>query len=174
MLYTFFVVLDGCGFCGFGLLDNCGYAVHLAVAGGFYDGVFLCCPFFPRAALHEILDLIESVSEGFLTYSCCLGIFDGCELRCSRVFGIRVSGRLVLLSRSLCVSGCLQFLTVLTTWARGYKTYFMLNSAEHEILNALKFENIKKLSIFQAQISLECYLSCSKMLKCQQLLRHLS
>ena len=43
---------------------------------------------------------------------------------------------------------------------RGYKTFFMLNSAEHEILNAYKYKNIKKLSIFQAQISLECYFSC--------------
>ena len=43
---------------------------------------------------------------------------------------------------------------------RGYKT-FMLNSAEHEILNAHKYKNIKKLSIFQAHISLECYFSCS-------------
>ena len=39
-------------------------AVHLAVAGGVYDGVFLCCPF-----LDEIFDLIESVFEGFPTYS---------------------------------------------------------------------------------------------------------
>ena len=37
-------------------------AVHLAVAGGVYDGVF-----FPRDVLDEILDLIESVSEGFST-----------------------------------------------------------------------------------------------------------
>ena len=34
------------------------------------------------------------------------------------------------------------------TRARGYKTFFMLNSAEHEILNARKYKNIKKLSIF--------------------------
>ena len=33
----------------------------------------------------------------------------------------------------------------------------MLNSAEHEILNAHKYKNIKKFCIFQAQISLECY-----------------
>ena len=44
---------------------------------------------------------------------------------------------------------------------RGYKTFFMLNSAEHETLNAHHYENIKKFSIFQAQISLECYFSCS-------------
>ena len=33
-------------------------AVCLAVAGGVFDGVFLCCPF-----SDEIWDLIESVSE---------------------------------------------------------------------------------------------------------------
>ena len=37
----------------------------------------------------------------------------------------------------------------------------MLNSAEHEILNAQKYKIIKKLSNLQAQISLECYFSCS-------------
>ena len=47
------------------------------------------------------------------------------------------------------------------TRPRGYKTFFMLNSLEHEILNAHKYENINKVSIFQAQISLECYFSCS-------------
>ena len=45
--------------------------------------------------------------------------------------------------------------------ARGYETFFMLSSAEHEILNVYKYKNIKKLSIFQAQISPECYFSCS-------------
>ena len=44
-------------------------ADHLAVAGGVYDSVYLCCPFFPRDVLDEILDLIASVSEGFPTYS---------------------------------------------------------------------------------------------------------
>ena len=46
-------------------------------------------------------------------------------------------------------------------WPQGNKTFFMLNSAEHEILNAHKYENIKKFNILQAQISLECYFSCS-------------
>ena len=46
-------------------------------------------------------------------------------------------------------------------WAQGYNTFFILNSAEHEILSAHKYKNIKKLSIFQAQIGLECYFSCS-------------
>ena len=32
------------------------------------------------------------------------------------------------------------------TWTRGYKTFFMLNSVEHEILNAHKYKNIKKFS----------------------------
>ena len=34
---------------------------------------------------------------------------------------------------------------------------FMLISPEHEILNAHKFKNIKKLSMFQALMSIECY-----------------
>ena len=42
--------------------------VHLAVAGDVFDGVFLCCPFFPRDVLDSIWGLIESVSEGFTTY----------------------------------------------------------------------------------------------------------
>ena len=44
-------------------------------------------------------------------------------------------------------------------WPRGYKTFFMLNSAEHEILNAHKYKKIKKFSFFQAQISIECLLT---------------
>ena len=47
-----------------------------------------------------------------------------------------------------------------TTWARGYKTYFMLNSVEHEILND-KYKNIKEFGLHLAQISRECYFSCS-------------
>ena len=62
-------------------------AVHLDAAGGVLHGVFLCCPFTqrasgakmtsfwhqmptgnPRDVLDEILDLTESVSEGFPTY----------------------------------------------------------------------------------------------------------
>ena len=34
------------------------------------------------------------------------------------------------------------------TLARGYKTFFMLNSAEHEILNAHKYKNRRKFSTF--------------------------
>ena len=40
------------------------------------------------------------------------------------------------------------------TRAGGYKTFFMLSSVEHEILNAHKYRNIKKFSFFEAQISL--------------------
>ena len=29
-------------------------------------------------------------------------------------------------------------------WAKAHKTFFMLNSVEHEILNAHKYENIRK------------------------------
>ena len=32
---------------------------------------------------------------------------------------------------------------------QGHKTFFMLNLAEHEILNAHKYENVKKFSIFR-------------------------
>ena len=53
---------------------------------------------------------------------------------------------------------------------RGYKTFFVLNSVEHEILNVHKYRNIKKFGLFMAQLSLECYFSRSYMLKCQQLL----
>ena len=56
------------------------------------------------------------------------------------------------------------------TWARGYKTFQMPNSAEHEILMDISIKDIKKLGIFQAQISLECYFSCPERLKCLQLL----
>ena len=56
------------------------------------------------------------------------------------------------------------------TRAQGHKTCFMLNSAEHDISNAHDGENIQKFYDFQAQKSLECYFSCSQMLKCQQLL----
>ena len=38
-------------------------AVHLAVTCDVFDGVFLCCPFFPQDVLNEIWDLIGSVSE---------------------------------------------------------------------------------------------------------------
>ena len=43
-------------------------AVHLAVAGVF-DGVFFVLSFFPRGVLDEILNLTESVSEVFSSYS---------------------------------------------------------------------------------------------------------
>ena len=61
-------------------------------------------------------------------------------------------------------------LAQIQTWPRGYKTFFVLNSVEHEILNAHKYKNIKKFGLFKAQLSLECYFSRSYMLKCQQLL----
>ena len=54
----------------------------------------------------------------------------------------------------LCICWPKNLISAYRTW--GYKTFFMLNSAEHDILNARKYRNIKKFSIFQAQISLEC------------------
>ena len=50
------------------------------------------------------------------------------------------------------------------------KTFFVLISVEHEILNAHKYKNIKKFGLVKAQLSLECYFSHSYMLKCQKLL----
>ena len=49
----------------------------------------------------------------------------------------------------------------LRAWPQGYKTFSMLISTELEILNAHKCKNIEKFIFFQAQISLECYFSCS-------------
>ena len=43
--------------------------MSLMTSGDVFDCVFLCCPFFPRDVLNEIRDLIESVSDGFPTYS---------------------------------------------------------------------------------------------------------
>ena len=49
-----------------------------AVAGGNFDGVFLCCPFFPVDVLDEIWDVTESVSDGFLTYSSYIMFYLNC------------------------------------------------------------------------------------------------
>ena len=52
------------------LVTTCmGNCCSAAVAGNVYDGVFFVLSFFPRDVLDEVLDLIESVSEGFPTYS---------------------------------------------------------------------------------------------------------
>ena len=40
------------------------------------------------------------------------------------------------------------------TRPRGYKTFFMFNSDEHEILNAHKYKSIMKFSSFYAQMRL--------------------
>ena len=44
---------------------------------------------------------------------------------------------------------------------QGYKTFFMLNSVEHGILNALTDQFIKKFGFFLGSDKLECYFSCS-------------
>ena len=61
-------------------------------------------------------------------------------------------------------------LSVEPSRARGYKTFFVLNSVEHEISNAHKYKTIKKFSLFKGQLSLGCYFPRSYMLKCQLLL----
>ena len=52
---------------------------------------------------------------------------------------------------------------------RGYKTFFVLNSVEHEILNVHTYKNVKKFGLFKAQLS---YFSRSYMLKCQHMCWH--
>ena len=39
-------------------------------------------------------------------------------------------------------------LTVIMTRPQGYKTFFMLTSVEHEILNGHKYKNIEKFSFY--------------------------
>ena len=39
------------------------------------------------------------------------------------------------------------------SWLRDYKTFFVLNSFEHEFLNAHKYKYIKKFSLFKARVS---------------------
>ena len=53
---------------------------------------------------------------------------------------------------------------------RGYKTFYMLNSADHEILNAHKNKNIKKFSLFMLVVFFFFFFAAQKWLKCQQLL----
>ena len=50
------------------MLKDTGFAGD--VAGDVFDGVFLCCPFFPRDVLDEIWDLTESVSGSFGDLRC--------------------------------------------------------------------------------------------------------
>ena len=61
---------------------------------------------------------------------------------------------------SRCATDNVKYELFKQSWPRGYKTFSMLNSAEHEILNAHRYGNVKK-TAFQAQISLECYFLCS-------------
>ena len=68
---------------------------------------------------------------------------------------------------SLAFSG--QALAVPYNWAPGYKTLFMLSSAEHEILNAHEYKNIKKFSFLGSHKARMLFFPLI-MLKCQQLL----
>ena len=44
-------------------------------------------------------------------------------------------------------------LQIYWTWARGYKTFFMLNSAENEICSVYKKLNTNNLNLFPAKQS---------------------
>ena len=60
-------------------------------------------------------------------------------------------------------------------WFRGYKTFFILNSAEHEILNGHRYESIRKFSIFSgSETPKMLFFFIPEMLKCIQMLFFLS
>ena len=58
--------------------------------------------------------------------------------------------------------------TEYTARPRDYITFFMLNSAEHEILNAYKYKNIEKFGFFLDSDRPRMLFFRSQMLKCQQ------
>ena len=45
--------------------------------------------------------------------------------------------------------------------AQGYKTFFMLNSAEHEILNAYKYKRYQEMQLFSDSEKPRMLFSCS-------------
>ena len=51
-------------------------------------------------------------------------------------------------------------LTFHLVWPRGYKTFLMLNSAEHEISTAHKYSNSQNQWNFQVLITKASHLSC--------------
>ena len=68
----------------------------------------------------------------------------------SRLYGSNESHNICMYERiwkNPCIIHFTQF--YLENWPRGYKTFFMLNSVEHEIVNVYKYKNIKKCSFFQ-------------------------
>ena len=52
---------------------------------------------------------------------------------------------------------CGPCIAAVATRPRGYKTFFVLNSVEQEVLNAHKYKNIKKFGLFKAQLSTDYY-----------------
>ena len=57
----------------------------------------------------------------------------------SQVFRLLTDVAQLSIQQMLPITGIvLQFIYFYKTWPRGYKFFFMLNSAEHEILNAHK------------------------------------
>ena len=57
-----------------------------------------------------------------------------------------------------------------TTRPLGYKTFSMLNSAKHEVLNARKYKKYQEIQPLLGSDKPRMLFSCSLMLKCQQLL----
>ena len=67
LLFTWLSLVNPAGIWCQNDVDTTSFLRHVP-AGEVFDGVFLCCSFFPRDVLDEIWDLIESDSEGFPTY----------------------------------------------------------------------------------------------------------
>ena len=81
-----------------------GKAVHLAVAGDVFDGVFLCCPFSPLNDFDEIWVVIESVSEGFLPTLISFAFSD--IVNCGRKLIICLVTSLIEISAGTCPKIC--------------------------------------------------------------------
>ena len=82
-----------------------------------------------------------------------------------------IVGILTLMSRKKSYSAELSMIFYnLETRPRGYKTFFMLNSIEHEILTAHKYKKYQEILHFSGSDKLRTLFFMLIMLKCQQLL----
>ena len=69
------------------------------------------------------------------------------------------------------ITGCSNWGTSLNHWSRGYNFFHaQLCWTEHEILNSHKYKNIMNVSFFLGSHKPRMIFSCSKRLKCKQLL----
>ena len=83
------------------------------------------------------------------------GLAAGCQLFYRKIYGffftLQHADKHKNLMRKINFYHCPNAVSTVTkARARGYKTFSLLNSAEHEILKALKYNNVKKFSIFHS------------------------